>query len=360
MPAADTGETGDIPNEIGITGTPVIDPATGTLYVVAKTKEVSGGTTSYVQRLHALDLTHRRREVRRSGRDPGERARQRQRLRPAAPSRSTPCARTNDTAADCSQTASFTSASPATATKQPYHGWVLGYNASTLQRVLVYCTTPNGDDGGVWMNGDGVATDSTGSLYFISGDGLMDADSGGSDYGDSFIRLSPSGTVQDYFSPSVQSTLDNGNLDLGSGGVLLLPDQSGAHPHEMVSAGKNGTVYLVDRDNMGGFHSGSDQIVQSLTNIFANNLGIEGGNFSSPVYWNGSVYFAPVAAPFLALSLILGFLTTRRPRKPPRPTTGAAARWRSPLMAATTASSGHSKPAEPARPEPSTPTTQPT
>ena len=73
---------------------------------------------------------------------------------------------------------------------EPFHGWVLGYNASTLQRVMVFCTTPNGENGGVWMDGDGVATDSTGSLYFISGDGDLDANTGGNDYGDSFLRLS--------------------------------------------------------------------------------------------------------------------------------------------------------------------------
>ena len=308
VPAADTGETGDIPNEIGITGTPVIDQATGTIYVVAKTKEVSGGTTTYVQRLHALDLNTGAEKfggpvviqasVPGSGNGsaggtlPFNSLRQNQ--------------RTAGLLANGTVYFGFASHGD----QEPFHGWVLGYNASTLQRVLVYNTTPNGDDGGVWMNGDGIATDSTGSLYLISGDGLMDANSGGSDYGDSFIRLSPNGTVQDYFSPSVQSTLDNGNLDLGSGGVLLLPDQGGAHPHEMVSAGKNGTVYLVDRDNMGGFHSASDQIVQSLTNIFANNLGIEGGNFSSPVYWNGSVYFAPVAGQVQAFALSNGLLTS--------------------------------------------------
>ncbi|MGB0091240.1 MAG: fibronectin type III domain-containing protein, partial [Solirubrobacteraceae bacterium] len=308
VPAADTGETGDIPNEIGITGTPVIDPATGTIYVVAKTKEVSGGTTSYVQRLHALDLS--------TGAEKFGGPVVIQASVPGTGNGSSGGSLTFNSLRENQRTGlllangvvyfGFSSHGD----NEPFHGWVLGYNASTLQRVMVHCTTPNGDDGGVWMNGDGVATDSTGSLYFISGDGLMDANSGGSDYGDSFIRLSPNGTVQDYFSPSVQTTLDNQNLDLGAGGVLLLPDQSGAHPHEMVSAGKNGTVYLVDRDNMGGYHSGGDQIVQSLTNIFPNNLGIEGGNFSSPVYWNGSVYFAPVAGPVQAFGLSNSLLTT--------------------------------------------------
>jgi chitodextrinase len=308
VPAADTGETGDIPNEIGITGTPVIDQATGTIYLVAKTKEVSGGTTTYVQRLHALDLATGGEkfggpvviQASVSGTGNGS----------SGGTLTFNSLRQNQRAGALLANGIVYFGFSSHGDIEPFHGWVLGYNASTLQRVMVYCTTPNGDDGGVWMDGDGVATDSTGSLYFISGDGLMDANTGGGDYGDSFIRLSPSGTVQDYFSPSVQSNLDSGNLDLGAGGVLLLPDQPGAHPHEMVSAGKNGTVYLVDRDNMGHFNSSSDQDVQSLPNIFPNNLGIEGGNFSSPVYWNGFVYFAPVAGPVQAFKLTNGLLST--------------------------------------------------
>ena len=92
--------------------------------------------------------------------------------------------------------------------------------------------------------------------------------------------------------------------------MLLLPDQSGAHPYEMVSAGKNGTIYLVDRNNMGQFNPNQDQIVQELVNIFPNNLGNEGGNFSSPVYFNGSVYFSPVAGAVQAFSLNNGLLST--------------------------------------------------
>jgi hypothetical protein len=308
VPAADTGETGDIPNEIGITGTPVIDPSTGTIYVVAATKEVSGGTTNYVQRVHALDLVT---GAEKTGSPvviqasvPGTGNGASGGTLPFNPLRENQ--RTGGLLANGVVYFGFSSHGD----QEPFHGWVLGYNASTLKQVMAYCTTPNGDDGGVWMDGDGPATDSSGSLYFISGDGLFDANTGGNDYGDSFLKLSTTGTVQDYFSPSAQTTLDNQNLDLGAGGVLLLPDQSGAHPHEMVSAGKNGTIYLVDRDGMGHFNPNSDQIIQELVNIFPNNMGEEGGNFSSPIYWNGWVYFAPVGGPVQAFKLTNGLLTT--------------------------------------------------
>ena len=195
---------------------------------------------------------------------------------------------------------------------EPYHGWVLGYNASTLKQVMAYSTTPDATDGSVWMNGDGVASDSTGSLYFITGNGTFDANTGDNDYGDSYVKLSTGGTVQDYFTPSNQATLDSEDLDPTSGGVLLLPDQTGAHPHEMISAGKDGTVYVVDRDNIGHFNSGANKVVQSLVNIFPNTQPdpTSGGNFSSPVYWNGSVYFAPVGGTAQAFKLANGLLST--------------------------------------------------
>ena len=230
----------------------MIDPATDTIYVVAATKEVSGGTTKYVQRLHALDITTGAEKF--GG--------------PVVVQASVPG--TGDGSVNGTLTFNALRENQRSGLlltngvvyfgfsshgdQEPFHGWVLGYRASTLQQVMVYNTAPNGQNGGVWMDGDGIATDATGSLYFISGDGDMNANTGGSDYGDSFIKLSTSGTVQDYFSPSVQSTLEANNLDLGSGGVLLLPDQPGPFPHEMLSAGKNGTLYLVNRDNMGGFH----------------------------------------------------------------------------------------------------------
>jgi hypothetical protein len=312
VPAADVDPTpnADIPTEVGITQTPVIDPATGTIYVVAKTKEVTGGTSKYVQRLHALDLA--------TGAEKFGGPVVIQASVPGTGNASSGGTLTFDPLRQNERSAGLLSngvlylAFTSHSDTEPYHGWVLGYNPSNLQQVMAYTTTPNGYDGSIWMNGDGIASDSTGSLYFITGNGTMDANSGGGDYADSFVKLSPTGTVQDYFSPSNQATLNSQDLDLGSGGILLLPDQSGAHPHELVSAGKDGNAYLVDRDHMGGFNAGSDQIVQTLVNAFPNNQPdpTSGGNFSSPVYWNGSVYFAPVAGPAEAFKLANGLLST--------------------------------------------------
>ena len=309
VPAADTGETGDIPNEIGITGTPVIDPVSGTIYVVAKTKEVSGNTTSYVQRLHALDITTGAEkfggpvviQASVAGTGPGSQGGQ----VPFGPLLE------NQRAALLLTNGVVYFGFSSHGDNPPYYGWLLGYNASTLQRVFVHNSAPNVGKAGIWMDGDGPAVDASGNIYFITGDGVLDANTGGVDYGDCFMKVSPSGTVLDYFSPSVQTTLDASNLDLGSGGGLLLPDQPGTFPHEMVSAGKNGTIYLVNRDNMGHYNHTSDPDIQSLVNVFTNNLGQEGGNFSSPVYFNSKVYFSPVQTTVQAFSLTNGLLSAK-------------------------------------------------
>ena len=306
MPAADTGETGtpDIPNEIGITSTPVIDPSTNTMYVVAKTKEVSGSTTSYVYRLHALDIATGAEKfggpvVVNPGSVPGTgtgSVNGQLAFNPRHENQRTGLLLSNGRVYF-----GFSSHGDV----EPFHGWVLGFNATTLAQVMVFCTTPNGDDGGVWMSGGGIATDSTGSLYFITGDGKFDADTtGGKDYGDSYIRLSTNGAVQDYFAPSDQLYLDENNRDLGAGEALLLPDQPGTHTHEMVSAGKGRTIYVVDRDNMGHFDANANHNVQTIQNVFAH------ANFSAPVYFNGRVYFSPSSESIQAFQLSNGVLST--------------------------------------------------
>ena len=283
-------------------------PPTGTLYVEAATKVVSGGTTTYVHSLHALDITTGAEKfggpVTIQASVPGSGMGSQGGTLSFLPLREN-----QRTALLLSNGVVYLGFS-SRGDNEPFHGWVLGYNATTLQRVMTYCSTPNGDDGGIWMSGDGVGADSAGNLYFITGDGLFDASTGGSDYGDSFVKLSTAGSVLDYFSPKVQSSLNSGNLDLGSGGLLLLPDQPGSHPHEMVSAGKNGTIYLVDRDNMGKFNNNSDQIVQSISNIWTKSTGGESGLFGAPVYFNANLYFSPLADTVQAFQLNNGLLTT--------------------------------------------------
>jgi hypothetical protein len=187
---------------------------------------------------------------------------------------------------------------------------VLGYSATTLQQVMVFNSTPDGEGGGIWQSGDGLAADANGNLFFVTGDGTFDANSGGRDYGDSILKISPAGAVLDYFTPHDQATMNANDLDLGSGGTILLPDQPGAHPHLALSAGKNGTIYVVDRDNMGHYRSGNDgQIVQTIVNSFPGGT-FTTGNFKAPVYWNGYLYFSADADYIKAFRISNGLIAT--------------------------------------------------
>ncbi|HEY7291368.1 MAG TPA: putative collagen-binding domain-containing protein [Vicinamibacterales bacterium] len=308
VPPGDTGECCDISPEIGITGTPVIDPATNTLYVVAKTKEVSAGTTSYVHRLHALDITTGAeklggpRVIQASVSGTGDGA--------AGGRVAFISLHENQRSALLLNNGVVYIAFASHGDNPPYHGWVLGYSASTLQQVMTFNSTPNGEGGGIWQSGDGIAADANGNLFFVTGDGTFDANSGGVDYGDSIVKINPAGTLLDYFTPHDQATMDANDIDLGSGGTILLPDQPGAHPHLALSAGKNGTIYVVDRDNLGHYRSGNDsQIVQSIVNTFPGGTYIT-GNFKAPVYWNGYLYFSADADYVKAFRLSNGQINT--------------------------------------------------
>jgi hypothetical protein len=290
VPPGDISECCDIAPEIGITGSPVIDPATNTLYVVAKTKEISGANATYVHRLHALDITTGSEKlggpVVISGSVSG--------TGDGSSGGSVPflSLRENQHPALLLSNGVVYVAFAAHGDQPPYHGWVLGYNASNLQQVMAYNTTPDGAAGGVWQSGDGLSTDSSGNIFFVTGNGGFTADVGGRDYGNSFVKLSATGAVLDYFTPHDQANMNAGDLDLGSGGATLLPDQSGPHPHLAVSAGKNGTIYVVDRDNMGHYRTSNDnQIVQVLPKSFPGGT-FATGNFKAPVYWNRRLYFS--------------------------------------------------------------------
>jgi len=302
--SADVGEFFDITPEIGITGTPVIDQGTKTMYVVVKTKE---GSNNFVQRLHALDIATGAEKlggpVVIQATVPGTGA--------GSASGQLPFSslRENQRTALLLYNGVVYMGFGSHGDNQPYHGWLLGYNATTLQRVLTYTSTPNGEGGGIWQSGGGLVIDAVGNLYFATGDGTFNFNSGGSDIADSFMRFNLSTGVADFFTPKDQAFLDTNNLDLDAGGMILLPDQPGAHPHLLVSAGKNGTIYVVDRDNMGGYSTSTNHNVQTLDNIFPFGTPLP-GNYSSPVYFNGTVYFGPVSDVVQAFRLTNGLLST--------------------------------------------------
>jgi hypothetical protein len=284
--SSDNAGCADIFPEIGITGTPVIDQVSQTLYVVARTREGPDDNPTFVQRLHALDITTGAEQF--GG--------------PAVIQASVPGTgvgsddqgnvqfdplQENQRAGLLLSNATVYLAFASLCDNDPYHGWVLAYDAATLQQVAAFNSTPNGSRGGIWQSGSGLSADSEGNVYFLTGNGTFDADSGGMDFGDTFLKLSPSLEVLDFFTPFDQSLLDENDLDLGSTGALLLPDQADTdHPHLALAGGKAGVLYLVDRDNMGQFNPQDDsQIVQSLP-VAA------GGLWESPAFWEGNVYVA--------------------------------------------------------------------
>jgi hypothetical protein len=293
--------------EVGITGTPVIDPTTNTLYVVAFTKEVSGGTTSYIQRLHALDLA--------TG---GERF-----GGPVVIQASVPGSGQGSSGGVVSFDAFHENQRPGLLLDNdivfiawasfddhtPYHGWVIGYNAQTLRQVAVFNTTPDGGLGGIWQSGAAPAADAAGNLYLFTGNGTFDANSAtppNQDFGDTILKLSPGAaglTAVDSFTPFNQATLDARDEDLGSGGPLLLPDQPGTSPHVLLAAGKEGKLYLLDRDHLGGFDPSVDHVVQELPQAITS-------LFATPAYFNGQVYFAGVGDFLKAFTLADGLLSS--------------------------------------------------
>lgn len=273
----------DLFPQIGITGTPVIDPAAGTLFVVAKTDD--SGT--YNQRLHALNIAT------------GEE-------QPNSPVLINASTKTLDPSTGKTITKNFQSllenqraallllngavyiAWGSHGDIGTYHGWVIGYNETTLVQQGVYITTPVDSYGGIWQAGGGPAADTSGNIYVTSGNGPDDVAAGGSDYSGALIKLVPTATslvVADYFKPSTKTT-DN-SYEMSSGGPVVLPTQTGNFPDVAIVAGKDKNIYLVNRDNMGGTAptTGGSQLLQTITGAF------KAGVFSTPSFWQNNVYF---------------------------------------------------------------------
>jgi hypothetical protein len=284
VPSADVIDTGcnNVGTEVGITGTPVIDAAKGELFVTVRTKE----NGAYFQRLHILDITNGN-EVSGSpvviqasvaGVGEGSYGTGTVAFDPLLE---------NSRPGMLLMNGVVYIAFSSICDKRPYHGWVLGYDENTFAQVSVFNTSPNGIASGIWQSGNGIVGDaSNGDLYFANGNGWFDADSGGLDYGDTVMKVSTTGnvlSVADYFTPHDQDNLNHSDLDMSSGGCLLLPDQPTPPIHLLTCNGKEGNIYLINRDNMGHFNANGDtQVVQTL---------MVGQVWGSPAYWLNQTYF---------------------------------------------------------------------
>ena len=295
VPAAMVGnDAGDIAPEIGVTSTPVIDPATGIVYVVSKSMNSAG--TNFYQRLHAIDLT--------SGAE-----------KPGSP---VTLGGTYPGTGDGGAVVTFNThqqnqraglalvngtvyvTSGAHADVPPYHGWILAYryNGTAFAQTATYCSTPsagpNAYGAGIWMSGGAPAADANGHLYVITGNGPFDANSAtapNTDYGDSFLQLTAGLGVSSSFTPTNQANDALNDYDVGSGGAaLVLNVGSGSPAHLIVGGGKEGIVYLLDGDAMGGLGDGQSR----------QHFGLGADIFSTGAFWNNTLYIGAVSGPLQA------------------------------------------------------------
>lgn len=283
---------GQVAPKIGITSTPVIDIASGTIYVVAMTLEGQ----SYVQRLHALDIT--------TG---AERTGSPVTIQATYPGRGEGGSTLVFNPRNYKQRPGLLLLNGVVYTAWSshcdigaYHGWLIGYDANTLKQVSVYNNTANGNQGSFWSGGAAPAVDSGGNIYLSAGNGTFDYAQGGPDLGESYIKLSTSNglAVADYFTPFNYGGLNSGDLDIGSAGVALIGDEAGsaAHPHLMTGAGKEGRIYLLDRDNMGKLSATDSAAVQTIPG------GLK-ALFGNPAYFNHSIYFCGAGNDLMAFSV---------------------------------------------------------
>ncbi len=280
----------DITPEIGITGTPVINPGTNTMYVVAKSKE--SGT--YVQRLHAINILT-------GAEQPNS---------PAVIQATVSGTGNGSSGGNLAFSPLWQSNRPALSyyngyvyaafgshgDNGPWHGWVFSFDANTLAQKAAVCLSSAGFGNGVWASGAGMPIDSGGTagrLFVVTGNGTYSSYppfSSRVNFGDSIVEfdLADGGlTASDAFTPFNQASLSAADTDQGSGGILMLPDQQGSFPHILIQVGKEGRILNLNRDNLGGYLPNGSSNTNALQDIPGKIKGL----WSTPAYWNGNVYF---------------------------------------------------------------------
>ncbi|HXN72006.1 MAG TPA: hypothetical protein VN861_05580 [Candidatus Acidoferrales bacterium] len=309
--SSDNRGCGQVTPEIGITSTPVIDPHAGShgvIYLVAMSKDANG---NYFQRLHALDITT-------GGEISGS----------PTTIQATFTNQNGQTTFDPKQykeraallllNGVIYTTWASHCDDGPYTGWIIGYKQTTLKQSSVLNITPNGNEGAIWMAGDGPAADSSGNFYFLVANGTFDNTLNASglpmsgDYGNAFIKISTSNnnlSVGDYFTMHNTTSESDADQDLGSGGEILLPDLkdgSGNTWQLGVGAGKDSHIYVVNRNMMGQFNTSNDSAIYQ--EISSN--GLAGGSFATPAYFNNTVYYGAVGDSLRAFAIVNAKLVT--------------------------------------------------
>lgn len=269
VPIIDITNSNDlnIVGNVGIESTPVVDPSTGMLYLVARTKEKG----KYVQRLHKLDI--------KDGKDEAPPVTIEASVNSSARDAVNGVLHFDPKAGNQRSALALVEGMVVIAWAshediQPYHGWIMGYDALTLKQTGALCTTPTAADGGIWQSGRGPAIDANGGLYFEVGNGGWD---GERNFGTSVIKINVhnGGLVEDYFTPHNYGELNDQDADLGSSGPLLIPGTN-----ILVCGSKKGIVYLLAANKLGHMTANNDAVIQALE--------VNGGRImAGPVYWEG-------------------------------------------------------------------------
>ena len=290
--ASDSRNCGQVTPIIGITSTPVIDLQVGShgeMFLVAMSKDGNG---NYYQRLHALDITT-------GAEESGSPITVQVTFPNLSGTTTFNPTQYKERAALLLLNGVIYTTWASHCDDAPYTGWVIGYNEASLSQSSVLNITPNGSEGAIWMSGDGPAADSSGNIYFLDANGTFDdtLDSNGfpehGDYGNAFLKISTAAntlSVADYFTMFNTDSESQTDKDLGSGGEMLLPDlqdTQGNTWHLAVGAGKDGHIYVVNRDLMGKFNTNNDSgIYQEI-----DSNGLSAGVWAMPAYFNNTVYY---------------------------------------------------------------------